>query len=89
MSPYIKRSGRKNKVVCEELTRILDNQGRMASFRRPLTRIEECAVASCTQMLKTRDRMKKKAAGKKRKKALAKKGTTPSRAVLFGDDPQK
>jgi hypothetical protein len=40
-------------------------------------------------MLKTRDRLKKKAAGKKRKKALAGKGTTPSRAALFGDNPEK
>jgi hypothetical protein len=58
------------------------------ALMRPTILFEESSVASVTHMLKIRDKMKKKAAGKKRKKALEKKGTTPSRAVFFGDRPR-
>ena len=50
---------------------------------------KENSMSSCTHILKIRDRMKKKAAGKKRKKALARKGTTPTKAALFGDKPER
>lgn len=42
-------------------------------------------MASNTKVFKTRKRLKNRSMGKKRKKALAKKGTTPSQQELFGD----
>jgi hypothetical protein len=42
-------------------------------------------MASSTQVYKTRKKLKKRKAGRKRKNEIARKGSTPSRAAFFGD----
>ena len=44
-------------------------------------------MASATKAYKVKKRTKSKNAGRDRKKELAKQGSTPSAAVLFGDVP--
>jgi hypothetical protein len=44
----------------------------------------DAAVASRTQIYKTRKRIKQRKAGLKRKKENEKKGTTPTKEALFG-----
>ncbi len=44
-------------------------------------------MASVTHVYMTRGRLKNRKMGRKRKNALENKGTTPSRAALFGDAP--
>lgn len=45
-------------------------------------------MASLTKVFMTRVRLKTAKAGRKRKNALEKKGTTPTRAAFFGDAPK-
>lgn len=42
-------------------------------------------MASATRVYKARLRMKNKKQGRKRKIEIARKGSTPTRAVFFGD----
>ena len=42
-------------------------------------------MASCTKVFMTRVRLKTAKAGRKRKNALEKHGTTPTRAAFFGE----
>ncbi len=42
-------------------------------------------MASCTLVLKKKRKSRARKAGHERKAAMARKGTTPSMAVLFGD----
>lgn len=43
-------------------------------------------MASATKVFKVRRRLKLKKMGRKRKNLTAKNGSTPSKAVLFGDE---
>ncbi|MEO1170681.1 MAG: hypothetical protein AAFX94_01335 [Myxococcota bacterium] len=45
-------------------------------------------MASSTKIKKIRRAMKRIRSGHQRKLELAKKGTTPSKAVFFGDKPE-
>lgn len=45
-------------------------------------------MASVTKVYMTRVRLKTAKAGRKRKNALEKHGTTPTRAAFFGDAPK-
>ena len=42
-------------------------------------------MASCTKVYETRCRIKSKNMGRRRKNKVAREGSTPSRAVFFGD----
>jgi hypothetical protein len=44
-------------------------------------------VGSLTHVYMTRVRLKTKKAGRKRKNAIEHKGSTPTRAAFFGDEP--
>ena len=43
-------------------------------------------MASPTNILKTRDRLKQKKAGRDRKRKLERQGTTPKKSAVFGDE---
>ena len=45
-------------------------------------------MASLTKIFMTRNRIKLRSSGRKRKAKLRKQGTTPTRAALFGDEPK-
>ncbi len=44
-------------------------------------------MGSVTHVYMTRVRLKTRKAGRKRKNAIEAKGSTPSRAAFFGDEP--
>jgi len=46
-------------------------------------------VASLTRVYMTRVRLKERKMGRKRKNQLENRGSTPSRAVFFGDEKAK
>jgi hypothetical protein len=50
---------------------------------------KEVSMSSDTHHTKTRDRLQAKKNGRARKRQNERKGTTPTKARLFGDEPAK